>query len=144
MSAIEVSCDPARLDIKAVHDLLKNSYWAEGMPFEVIKKACENCLCFGAYDGSKQVAIARVVTDRATYAYLTDVMVSDAYRGQGIGKKLMESILKHPDLQGLRRFALFTKDAHELYRKFGFKDCVKPECYLEIYSGNPYLPAQKA
>ena len=141
--SIEISCDPARMDCEAVHKLLAHSYWAEGMPLDVVKKACANSLCFGAFDGTKQVAIARVVTDRATYAYLTDVMVDDKYRGRSIGKRLMETILKHPDLQGLRRFALFTKDAHELYRKYGFKDCVKPQSYLEIYAGNPYLPPAK-
>lgn len=140
MSAIEISSDPARLDLEAVRAMLGKTYWAEGIPLEVVKKSCDNSICFGAYDGAKQVGIARVITDRATYAYLADVIVDEAYRGRGISKQIMTAIMQHPDLQSLRRFGLFTRDAHELYRKFGFKACEHPDWYLEICKLNPFAP----
>jgi GNAT superfamily N-acetyltransferase len=101
-----ISCDPARIDLAVVHGFLSTSYWSEGLPLEVLQRAIAASLCFGVYHGGKQVGFARVVTDRATFAYLCDVFVLDAYRGQGLGRWLMEAVAAHPDLQGLRRMVL--------------------------------------
>jgi ribosomal protein S18 acetylase RimI-like enzyme len=121
---IEISSDPARLD-------LSNSYWAAGRPREVVAKSLANSLCFGAYDGARQVGLARVVTDRATFAYLCDVYVEPEYRGRGVGKRLMAAVAAHPELQGLRRFHLVTRDAQGLYAQFGFTPLALPERHME-------------
>ena len=110
-----ISCDPDRLDLAVVYGFLSTSYWSLGLPLEVLQRAIAGSLCFGVYHGGKQVGFARVVTDRATFAYLCDVFVLDAYRGQGLGRWLMEAVAAHPDLQGLRRMVLVTRDAHGLY-----------------------------
>jgi GNAT superfamily N-acetyltransferase len=104
----------------------------------VLQKAIAGSLCFGAYHGSQQVGFARVVTDRATFAYLCDVYVLEAYRGQGIGRQLMEHVVAHPDLQGLRRFVLVTRDAHGLYARFGFTPLAKPQGFMEILRPDVY------
>jgi GNAT superfamily N-acetyltransferase len=134
-----VSADPGRLDLAAIHDYLARSYWAEGIPLEVVRRAVAGSLCFGLYYGSEQVGFARVVTDRATFAYLCDVYVLEAHRGQGLAKWLMAYVQAHPDLQGLRRFVLVTKDAHGLYRPFGFGPPANPDGYLEIARPGLYL-----
>ena len=136
---IEISCDPARMDYEAIHALIAGEYWAAGIPFETVKKACLNSICFGAFEGAKQVAVARVITDRTTFAYLADVVVHPEYRGRGISRSMMETILAHPDLQHLRRFSLFTRDAPGLYQKFGFKPVQSLENYLEIFGGNNFF-----
>src|ERR1051326_8437972 len=115
-----ISTDPAQMDVNAVHAYLTRSYWAEGIPREVVSKSIEGSLCFGLFDGSRQIGFARVITDRSTFAYLCDVYVLEEYRGRGLGKKLMKAVCAHPDLQGLRRFVLITRDAHGLYDQFGF------------------------
>jgi len=118
----EISADKSRLDVAMIHDYLANrSYWAEGVPLSVVRRSIENALCFGVYLQGKQVGFARVVTDYATIAYLADVFILEEYRGRGLGKKLVKTIMEHPDLQGLRLWLLGTKDAHELYGKYGFK-----------------------
>ncbi len=118
----EISTDRKRLDLAMIHDFLANrSYWAAGIPFPVMKKSIENALCFGIYHQGKQVGFARVVTDYATTAYVGDVFIIEPYRGRGLGKRLVKTIIDHPELEGLRLWFLGTKDAHELYRKYGFK-----------------------
>jgi GNAT superfamily N-acetyltransferase len=126
-----VSTERSRLDLDAVHGYLKRSYWAEGVPFDVVRRSVENSLVFGMYRGKEQVGFARVVTDQATFAYLADVFVLEDHRGQDLGKWLMKTVLSHPELQGLRRWMLATRDAHELYRKFAFTGLDNPEIFME-------------
>jgi GNAT superfamily N-acetyltransferase len=133
-----VSTDRGRLDLDAVHGYISTSYWAAGMPRAVLERAVENSLIFGIYDGSRQVGFARAITDLATYAYLSDVFVIEEYRGQGLSKWLMECVLAHPDLQGLRRFALFTRDAQGLYARYGFGPPRGASTYLERWTPDVY------
>jgi GNAT superfamily N-acetyltransferase len=126
-----ISTDIHRLDLSAIHSFLVRSYWAEGIPFETMKKSIEHSLNFGIYTAGKQVGFARVITDYATYAYIGDVYILDEYRGQGLSKWLMQVIAGHRELQGLRRWTLLTRDAHELYRKIGFQEPQNPERYME-------------
>lgn len=128
-----ITTDPACFDTDAIHAYLTRSYWAEGIQRDVVERAIENSLCFGLFDGSEQIGFARVVTDRATYGYLADVYVLEEYRGRGLAVWMMECIVAHPDLQGLRRFALATRDAHELYRKFGFTKLGDASQHMEIF-----------
>ena len=133
------STDPARLDLEVIHGFLTNSYWAKGISREIVARSIEHSLCFGVYDGSgAQVSFARVISDFATYAYVADVFVLESHRGSGLGKLLMESIVKHPELQGLRRWNLTTRDAHTLYGQFGFTPLKFPERYMEILRLNMY------
>ena len=115
-----ISTDPERLDRALIRDFLAGSYWAKGIPREVVDRSIAGALCFGVYEGSSQVGFARVITDRATFAYLADVFVLESHRGRGLAAWLMEVIRAHPDLQDLRRWILMTRDAHGLYEKFGF------------------------
>ncbi len=126
-----VSTDPTKLDVRAVHAFLTESYWAEGIPLDVVERSMRNSLCFGLYEGKSQIGFARVISDFATYAYLADVYVLEKYRGQGLAKWLMECIQQHPELVGLRRWSLVTRDAHALYEQFGFTPLAKPEGYME-------------
>jgi GNAT superfamily N-acetyltransferase len=126
-----VSTDPGRLNLGVIHSFLKGSYWARGVPLEVVERSLENSLCFGLYRGEEQVGFARIVTDRATFAYLADVFVLEGYRGRGLGKWLMEIVLSHPDLRDLRRWMLATADAHGLYRGYGFRELGSPEIFME-------------
>lgn len=128
---LRISTDRGRLDVSAVHEYLSRSYWAEGIPYEVVAKSIEASLCFGLFDKDRQIGFARVVTDRATFAYLCDVYVLEEYRGRGLGKWLMEAVQSHPDLQNLRRFVLLTRDAHWLYEGFGFTPVQDPTWYME-------------
>lgn len=134
----EISTDQSRLDRTAIHQFLESSYWAKGIPREVMDRAIEGALCFGVFDGPAQVGFARVITDRATFAYLADVYVLESHRGQGLAKWLMEIVRAHPDLQGLRRWVLATRDAHELYRPFGFTEVADPARYMEIVDREVY------
>ncbi|GAL34321.1 histone acetyltransferase HPA2 and related acetyltransferases [Vibrio maritimus] len=127
-----VSTDKQRLDMTLIHRYLSNSYWAKGVPLSVVEKSIEHSLCFGAYDSDgNQVGFARIITDRATFAYLSDVFVVDDKQGQGIAKLILSTIEQHPDLQGLRRTMLGTVDAHSLYQKFGFKSIQQPEFLMQ-------------
>ena len=135
---ITISTDPARLDLDVIHGFLKTAYWCENLPREVIERAIRNSLCFGLYDATGQVGFARVITDRATYAYLADVFVLESHRGRGLSKRLMESIVAHPDLQGLRRWSLLTRDAHGLYAQFGFRPLSQPERHMERFDPDVY------
>ena len=126
-----ISTDTARLDMDAVCDFLSRSYWAKTRPREKTELAIANSLVFGLYDGAKQVGIARVVSDYAVIAYLCDVFIHEDYRGQGLGKWLIETILAHPAVKDVRRWLLATSDAHELYRKFGFEELSEPEKWMQ-------------
>jgi len=127
-----ISTDRSRLDRPAIHEFLSGSYWAKGVPRSVVDRSIDGALCFGLYDGERQVGFARVITDRATFAYLADVYVLESHRGRGLATWLMEAILAHPDLQGLRRWMLVTRDAHPLYRKLGFTELPHPERIMEM------------
>jgi GNAT superfamily N-acetyltransferase len=128
-----ISTDPTRLDLRLVHAYLANeSYWAAGIPLQIFLKSIENSLCFGVYHQDQQVGFARVISDYATFAYLGDVFILEGHRHQGCGKWLMECIVGHPQLQGLRRWMLATQDAHGLYAQFGFKPLENPDSLMEI------------
>ena len=116
-----ISTDSARLDLEGMRMFLERAYWSEGIPRDILERAIANSVPFGLYDAHGQVGFARVITDLATFAYLADVYVLEAHRGRGLSKWLMECVLAHPDLQGFRRWVLLTRDAHGLYRQFGFK-----------------------
>lgn len=123
-----ISTDRSKLDIEVIHDYLsKESYWAKNIPLDIVRKSIDGSFCFGVYHFRKQTGFARVVTDHATFAYLADVFIVLEYRGKGLAKWLMEEILKNPELQGLRRWLLATRDAHGLYMQFGFTPLDKPE-----------------
>ncbi len=128
-----ISTDRTKLDIETIHEFLSTrSYWAKGRTREIVIRSIEHSLCFGLYDEQeKLVAFARVVTDCAVFALLMDVFVLEAYRGRGLGKKLMEYIMQYPPLQGLKRWQLATNDAHGLYRRYGFKELASPEKHME-------------
>ena len=131
-----VSADPGRLDLAAVHALLDRTYWSAGIPLPVLARAVAHSVCVGVYhETAGQVGFARVVTDRATFAYLCDVVVAEGHRGRGLSKRMMEAVMAHPDLQGLRRFCLVTKDAHDLYRRYGFAPAAEADGYMHIAGG---------
>jgi GNAT superfamily N-acetyltransferase len=128
----EISDDRSRLDIGVIHEYLSTeSYWASGRKVETVERSIENSLSFGLYKDGHQVGFARVLTDYATFAWIADVFILKAHRGQGLSKWLMDVILGHPELQGFRRWVLATKDAHDLYRKFGFQELKRPERWME-------------
>lgn len=137
----EISDDKTRLQLETVHHLLKDAYWCKGIPQKTVARAIENSLCFGVYLEQRQVGFARVVTDNATFAWLCDVVIDDQFKKLGLGKALMEFIMAHPDLKSLRRICLATKDAHELYKKYGFKVTETPQNWMEIKNNNIYLSA---
>lgn len=128
-----VSTDPARLDLDVIHGFLRTAYWSAGIPRAVVERAVAHSLCFGLYTGAgDQCGFARVVTDRAVFAHLADVFVLPGHRGQGLGAWLIERVLAHPELQGLRRWTLGTRDAHELYARFGFVSTRRSDARMEI------------
>ena len=134
-----INTDKTKLSIEYIHQYLsEQSYWAKGIPLHTVKRSIEGSVCFGIYKGAKMVGFARVITDNATFGYLADVFIDEACRGQGLSKWLMEVILAHPDLQGLRRFMLATRDAHGLYRQFDFKELPNPEYMLAIVNPDIY------
>jgi len=134
-----LSTNPARLDLDLVHGFLTNCYWSKGIPRETVARSIEHALCFGIYDGQgAQVGFARVISDFATIAYLGDVFVLESHRGHGLGKWMMECIVHHPSLQGLRRWILLTRDAHQLYSQYGFKPVKSPELYMELHNPAVY------
>ncbi len=133
-----ITTDKSKMDIDIIHGYLSRSYWAQGVPRAIIQKSIEGALCFAVLHGSRQVGFARVITDKATFGYLSDVFILEEYRGKGLSKWLMEIILGHPELQNFRRFLLSTRDAHGLYRQFGFKDLVSPENWMQVYNPEVY------
>lgn len=133
-----ISTDPDRLDRKVIHEFLASSYWARGIPRAVVDRSIDNSLTFGVYEATTLVEFARAITDRATFAYLSDVFILDAHRGRGLGKWLMEVIRSHPDLQNLRRWTLATRNAHGLYRQFGFTPLAHPDRFMEALDPDVY------
>lgn len=130
--AIEITTDPERIELDTLHGWLASSYWAPGIPKDVVKRSIEGSIPFAAFLDGRQVGFARVVTDRATFAWLADVWVEESMRGKGIGHRLMEAVIAHPDLQTLRRFLLATRDAHSLYAQYGFEPIDRPEAYMAV------------
>ena len=154
----EISTDPGRIDLAVVHAFLTNSYSARGVPEEIVRKSIHHSICFGVYKkesgknqtdknlvdkNEAQVGFARIITDRTTFSYLADVFILEAYRGHGLAKWMMECILRHPDLQGLRRWALVTADAHGLYEQFGFTRIKRPERWMEKHDPDVYGRSQQ-
>jgi GNAT superfamily N-acetyltransferase len=137
--AFVISTDKAKLDINAIHGFLsKEAYWSLNIPKETVKTAIDNSLCFGVYENNKQIGFARVISDFATIAYLGDVYVLEEYRGKGLSKWLMETIMSHPNVQGLRRWILLTGDAHGLYRQYGWTDIADASKWMELHNKNVY------
>ena len=131
---LRVSCDPHRMDRELIASFLATTYWARDTPRPTVEKSLDGSICFSLLDSEKQVGFARVISDRATIAYLNDVFVVPEYRGRGLGTWLVECALAHPDLRGVKRWILVTRDAHELYRKLGFKPLSRPETFMELRS----------
>lgn len=138
-----ISTDKTRLDIAGIHAFLRKSYWASGIPREVVARSIENALCFGVYHDGRQIGFARVISDYATFAYLGDVFILASHRGRGLAKWLLACIRSHPDLQGLRRWMLATRDAHSLYARVGFKQLHNPEIFMELADPDVYRPQGK-
>ena len=137
-----ISTDVERLDVPAIHAYLRRSYWSPGVPIAIVERAVANSLCFGLFHRQDQVGLARVITDRATFAYLSDVYVLESHRGQGLSKWLLEAIQGHKDLKGLRRFMLATQDAHGLYSQFGFASLANPSRMMEIHNADVYRESE--
>lgn len=135
---ITVTTDRTSMDLDMAHKFLASSYWAAGIPRDIFLRSVENSLCFGVFENDRQVGFARVITDYATYAYLADVFILESHRGKGLSKFLMECIVAHPQLQGLRRWTLATRDAHGLYEKFGFTPLDSPDRFMERHSPDVY------
>jgi GNAT superfamily N-acetyltransferase len=134
-----ISCEQYELDIPLIHDFISHSYWGAGVPVAVVEKAIRHSLCFGVFtDSGAQVGFARTITDRATFAYLADVFILEPHRGKGLAKLLLAHVAAHPDLQGLRRMMLATRDAHGLYAASGFSPLAHPETFMEIWSPAVY------
>jgi ribosomal protein S18 acetylase RimI-like enzyme len=135
---IVVTTDRSRFDLDVIHGYLTRSYWAKGIPRETVARAMDRSLCFGAFEGDRQVGFARVISDLTTFAYVSDVFVVESHQGRGVGKRLMAAIMAHPELQELRRWTLFTRDAHGLYRQYGFREPRYPERLMEVFNDDPY------
>jgi GNAT superfamily N-acetyltransferase len=136
-----ISDEKDKLQLNVIHQYLSiESYWAKHIPIEIVKQSIEGSLCFGVYFKTEQIGFARVITDYATFGYLADVFILETHRGKGLSKQLMEFIMAHQKLQGLRRFCLATRDAHSLYTQFGFTPLAKPENFMEIKYDNIYTP----
>ena len=133
-----ITTETSFFNVEFIHEFLSKSYWAEDIPIETVQKSIDNSLCFGVFHLGRQIGFARVITDKATFAYLADVFIDETYRGQGLSKWLMEEIIAHEDLQGLRRFMLATRDAHGLYNQFGFSELTFPERWMQIHKPGMY------
>jgi GNAT superfamily N-acetyltransferase len=140
ITGFSISTDKSKLQLERVHRFLsQEAYWCLGIPLEVVRKAISTSLCFGVYaESGEQIGFARVVSDQATFAWICDVYIEKEYRGRGISTWLMETLMSHPELQGLRRLCLATKDAHTLYQKFGFVVTQTPGNWLEIKNNDIY------
>lgn len=134
-----VSCEPDDMQPQVIHAYLTRSYWSPGVSLEIVERAIRHSLCFGVFAGAAQVGFARVITDRATFAYVADVFVLEDHRGRGLSKQLMAAIRAHPDLQGLRRWMLATRDAHGLYEQFGFARVAGADRLMEIVDPAVYV-----
>lgn len=136
-----ITTDKTKMDVVAIHDFLsKHSGWSDNIPIDRVKTSIDNSLNFGLFHKDKQIGFARVISDFSTIAYLGDVYVLDDYRGQGLSKRLMDAVMGHPNLQGLRRWILLTATADWLYDKYGFVKIPNPEIYMERYNPNVYKP----
>lgn len=133
-----ITTETSFFNIEFIHAFLSKSYWAENIPLETVQRSIDNSLCFGVFHLGRQIGFARVITDKATFGYLADVFIDETYRGQGLSKWLMEEIMAHPDLQGLRRIMLATRDAHGLYAQFGFSELTFPERWMQIHKPGIY------
>jgi N-acetylglutamate synthase-like GNAT family acetyltransferase len=139
ISGYRISINKAEFDIDAIHAYLSQSYWSPGIPKETLERAIAHSLCFAVFNESnEQVGFARMITDTATFAYLADVYILDAHRNKGLSKWLMQSVADHPDLQGLRRIILATRDAHGLYKQFGFKPLANATTFMELWAPEVY------
>lgn len=138
-----LSTDKSKIDVEAVHNFLSHSYWAESIPLEVVQKSIDHSLCFAIYRQQDLIGFARVISDFATFAYLADVFILPRERGKGLSKWLMEIIMAHPQLQGLRRFTLATRDAHHLYTQFGFVSFAKPDRWMEKHDPGVYKKSSR-
>jgi len=138
-----VTTDLALIDRAVVHDFLTASYWSQGIPASIVSRSLEGSLCFALRSETRQIGFARVISDRATIAMLNDVFVLPEFRGRGLGKWLVECVMSHPELQGLKAWVLVTRDAHDLYRKFGFTALARPEGYMELRNPDVYRAAQQ-
>ncbi|UTV30543.1 GNAT family N-acetyltransferase [Photobacterium atrarenae] len=139
MQGYEISTAQDDFDFEVIYQVISHSYWASGIPRETLAKAISNSLCFGVFDeADQQVGFARLITDKATFAYLADVFIVESHQGQGLSKWLIEHIVAHPELQGLRRMVLATRDAHGLYAQFGFKAIENPEIFMQIWQPDVY------
>jgi len=136
--SLEISTDPSRFDLDVIHGYLSRSYWSPGIPRRTVERAIAGSMGFAAFVGGRQIGFARVITDRATFAYVADVFVLEEFQGGGVASKIMEAIRTHPDLQRLRRWLLLTKDAHGLYEKFGFGPLANPDRHMEILDRTVY------
>ena len=134
-----ITTDKALVDVDYVHQFLSQSYWAENIPMEVVQRSIEGSLCFSLFHKQQQIGFARVITDEATFAYLCDVFVDEKWRGKGLSKWLMKTIMEYPGLQSLRRFALITRDAHGLYRQFGFEPINNADRWMQVHTPGLYL-----
>ncbi len=139
MGTLRLTTNPDEMDVAAVHATLTEMYWSRGIPIGVVQRAIAGSIPFGVFDGDQQVAFARVVTDRATFAYLADVYVLESHRGRGISRLMLDAMHAHPDLQGLRRWLLATRDAHGLYEKYGFVPLARPDRFMERANPDVYL-----
>ena len=137
-SEYSISTDVNQLDLTVIHQFLANTYWAKDIPFTVLQHSIQNSLVFGIYKDKQQIGFGRVITDYSTFAYIADVFVLESFRGEGLGKWLIETIISHPELRGLRRWLLVTKDAHELYQKVGFNEIKNPSRFMEIVDLDVY------
>jgi N-acetylglutamate synthase-like GNAT family acetyltransferase len=133
-----ITTDKEKFDVDLIHSFLTNSYWAEGISRETVRRSIDGALCFGVFENNKQIGFARMITDKATFAYLADVFIIEEYRGRGLSKWLMQIIMSHPDLQGLRRMMLGTRDAHELYKKFGFTPLNNVDRWMQVHDPDVY------
>jgi GNAT superfamily N-acetyltransferase len=133
-----ITTDQARLDIDAIWGWLRDTYWAKGVPRDVVERSVRNSLSFGVLDGERQVGFARVVTDRATFGWIADVFIEPRLRGRGLARWLVQEIMAHPELRALRRWMLGTRDAHPLYAQLGFRPLAHPEVFMEIRLADPY------
>lgn len=138
MPDTDITLDPQQIDAEAAHAFLSGTYWSPGIPLAVVERAIQNSLCVAARCQGRQVGFARLVTDKATFAYLADVYVLPEHRGQGLSTRMLAALLGHPEVQGLRRLMLATRDAHGLYRRFGFQPLAVPERFMELHRPDVY------
>ncbi|WP_462180090.1 GNAT family N-acetyltransferase [Pseudoalteromonas gelatinilytica] len=144
MQGYKISTDKTDLDFEVIYGFISKSYWASGIPRHTLETAISNSFCFGVYDSHDyQIGFARLITDKATFAYLADVFIVESHRGKGLSKWLVESIVSHPELQGLRRMVLATRDAHGLYAQYGFLPIEYPEMFMQIWNPNVYHELEK-